>query len=86
MDASAAASLARENGAVAHGIVAVNGMPGAPRNPVVWMCTREGLAIAVAQRDPAIGDDVLSALVRVFRTYFRDIRELAPGRPTSACD
>jgi hypothetical protein len=78
-DASTAAAFARENGAVAHGTVTVSGMPGAPSTPAAWMCTRAGLAIAVTERDPAMGDDVLSALVRVFRTFFRDIRELAPG-------
>lgn len=78
-DASAAAAFARENGAIAHGLISVAGVPRAPSRPIMWMRSRQRLAVIVAEQRREIGDDLLRAMARLLRTFFRDVRRVAPG-------
>src|SRR5260370_36341510 len=76
---SDAAKVARETGALAHGLISVVGVPRAPTHPIVWMLTKNELLTNVAQADPDIGDDLHGVLVRVLRPFFKDVRDVAPG-------
>ena len=78
-DASAAAAFARENGAIAHGLISVAGVPRAPSRPIMWMRSRPRLTVVVAEQHREIGDDLLDAMARLLRTFFRDVRRVAPG-------
>ncbi len=68
-DASAAAAFAR----------AVAGVPRAPSRPIMWMRSRPRLTVVVAEQHREIGDDLLDAMARLLRTFFRDVRRVAPG-------
>ena len=76
---SAAANFARENGAIAHGLISILGVSDAPSHPIVWMHTRDELVIIVAENDSTVSEDLKRVLLRVLRAFFRDIRDIAPG-------
>jgi hypothetical protein len=77
-DDSDAAKVARDRGAVAHGQVSVVGVPHAPLHPMLWLWTKDELVTLVAEDDPAVSDDLHRMLVQVMRTFFKDVRDVAP--------
>ena len=76
---SPAATFARESGARAHGHITVHGIRGLPSHPILWMHAPSGLKIVIAEDDPKLPDEAERLLVRVLRTFFRDVRHVAPG-------
>jgi hypothetical protein len=57
----------------------VRGVRGLPSHPILWMHAQSGLKVVLAEDDPKMSDEVESLLVRVPRTFFRDVRDVAPG-------
>jgi hypothetical protein len=77
-DDSDAAKAARDKGALAHGLISVVGVPRAPLRPMMWMLTKNELVTLVVEADPAVSDDLHRMLVPVMRTFFKDVRDVAP--------
>ena len=78
-DDSDAAKVARDKGALAHGLVSVVGVPRAPLHPMLWLRTKDELVTLVAEDDPAVSDDLHRMLAQVMRAFFKDVRDVAPG-------
>jgi hypothetical protein len=78
-DDSEAAKVARDKGALAHGLVEVVGVPRAPLRPMLWMLIKNAFVTLVAEDDPAVSEDLHRMLVQVMRTFFKDVRDVAPG-------
>jgi hypothetical protein len=77
-DSDAAARIARDKGAQAHGLVSVVGVPRAPLHPVQWMMIKNALVTRVAEGDLAVSNELHRMLVKVMRTFFKDVRNVAP--------
>jgi hypothetical protein len=77
-DDSDAAKVARDKGALAHGLVSVVGVPRAPSHPISWRLTKTEF-VTVVEADPAVSDDLHRMLIQVMRTFFKDVRDVAPG-------
>lgn len=78
-DDSEEAKVAPDKGALAHGLVSVVGVPRAPSHPIPWRLTKTELVTLVVESDPAVSDDLHRMLVQVMRTFFKDVRDVAPG-------
>ena len=78
-DDSDRAKLARDKGALAHGLVSVVGMARAPSYPILWMQTKDTLVTLVAEDHSSVSDDLRRMLIQVMRTFFKDVRDVAPG-------
>ena len=77
-DDSDAAKVARDKGALAHGLVSVVGVPRAPSQPMLWMLTKTELVTLIVEADPAVSDELHRMLVPVMRTFLKDVRDVAP--------
>ena len=75
----AAATFAHENGALAHGYIAVVGRHIALSRPIHWMQTSSGLKVGGAQGDLEVSEEQRSLLLLVLRVFFREVRDVAPG-------
>jgi hypothetical protein len=84
--AAPGAELARQLGALAHGLIAVVGVPGIPAKPLAWIKTNDELSVLIGRDDQPIGDDLCKTIGRVLMTFFRDVHidpDLAGSRATS---
>jgi hypothetical protein len=77
-DDSDRAKIARDKGALAHGLVSVVGMTRAPSHPILWIQTKDALVTLVAEDHSSVSDDLHHMLVQVMRAFFKDVREVAP--------
>ena len=77
-DDTETAKLARDRGALAHGLVSVGGLSGAPLHPVVWLRLPNELLTMVEDGDPAVSDDLHRMLVKVMKAFFKDVSNVAP--------
>ena len=73
------AELARQQGALAHGLIAVAGMHDAAPRPLVWFQTKDELVLLVSRDDQPISDDLCKTIVRVLTIFFRDVRLAVHG-------
>ena len=78
-EAGVAAAFAHENGARAHGHIAVVGLHIALSRPIHWMQTSSGLKVGGGQGDPVLSEEQQGLLLRVLQVFFRDMRNVAPG-------
>ena len=60
-ESSAAATLAHENGARAHGYIAMVGLKIALSHPIRWMQTPSGLKVGGGQGDPEVSEEQRSS-------------------------
>ncbi|WIM09106.1 hypothetical protein [Enhydrobacter sp.] len=70
---SVPANYARQHGVVAYGLVSVTDVPDPPRFPLVWTQDRTQIALAVAEEDKDIGDDLKETIGRCMALFFNDI-------------
>ena len=68
------AELARELGALAHGLIAVVGVPGIPAKPLVWIHTHDELSALLGKDDQSLSDELCKTIARVLATFFRDVQ------------
>ena len=73
-DHSDGAKTARQNGALAHGLISVVGVRDAPSRPLAWMQTKDELVVLVGRDDQPMSDDLHQTLVRVLRIFFKEMR------------
>ena len=74
----AAAAFAHKNGALAHGYIAVVGLPIGLSRPILWIHTASGLKVGVAEDDPEVSGELQSLLLSVLQVFVREVRHLAP--------
>ena len=46
---------------------------------MLWMLIKNAFVTLVAENDPTVSEDVHRMLVPVMRTFFKDVRDVAPG-------
>jgi hypothetical protein len=70
---SVPAEFARRHGVVAYGLVSVVDVPDAPQFPLVWTQDRSQVALAVAEEDEDISEDLKERIARCMALFFTDI-------------
>ena len=72
------AVVARQRGALAFGMLAIDDVPDAPEKAVLWTVERDRLSIICERDDPDPSEEVKQVLPRYFAMFFDDIRDVAP--------
>jgi len=75
---SMAADFARQNGALAYGLVNVVDLDGAPDFPLIWTQGETEFGITVADGDPDPTDELKAIIARFIGVFFADIATIAP--------
>jgi hypothetical protein len=70
---TAGARLARSAEARYYGLVAIFGVPDAPRFPLVWLATSDQIALAQAQQDQDLSEDIKGTIADKIDMFFADI-------------
>lgn len=79
---NALARHARKREAVAFGLLGLEGLPGAPRHPLLWVRTRNGMEMTTSDGDDQPGVDLQRLVARHFIVFFADIADAAPELAT----
>jgi hypothetical protein len=72
------AEFARSNGALAYGLVSVEGVEGAPDFPMLWTRAENGLNITASDDDGELSDELRKIIARAIAVFFRDLGQIAP--------
>ncbi|SKA34911.1 hypothetical protein SAMN02745126_05575 [Enhydrobacter aerosaccus] len=72
------AVVARQRGALAFGMLAIDDVPDAPEKAVLWTVEQDRLSIICERDDPDHSEEVKRVLPRYFAMFFDDIKDLAP--------
>jgi hypothetical protein len=72
------ARFARENKALAYGLVSILEMPNAPTHPIVWMVDDYELSLATEEDDPSISEEVEELVQLYLRLFFIQTAPIAP--------
>ena len=75
---NALARHARKRDAVGFGLLGFEGLPGAPRQPLLWVRTRSGMEMTVSDGDDPPGAELQRLVARHFIEFFADIEDVAP--------
>ena len=76
---NALARHARKRGAVAFGLLSLEGFAEAPAHPVLWVQTTAGMEMTVSDSDDPPGPELQRLIARHFILFFDDISDVAPG-------
>ena len=63
---------------VGFGLLGFEGLPGAPRQPLLWVRTRSGMEMTVSDGDDPPGAELQRLVARHFIVFFADIEDVAP--------
>jgi hypothetical protein len=75
---NALARHARKREAVGFGLLGFEGLPGAPRHPLLWVRTQSGMEMTVSDGDDQPAGDLQRLVARHFIVFFADIKDVAP--------
>ena len=75
---NALARHARKREAVAFGLLGFEAMRGAPRHPLLWVRTREGMEMTTSDGDHQPDPELQRLVARHFIIFFADIKDVAP--------
>ncbi len=79
---NALARHARKRAAVGFGLLGFEGLPGAPRHPLLWVRTRSGMEMTVSDGDDQPDGELQRLIARHFIVFFADIKDVAPELAT----
>ncbi len=79
---NALAQHARQRKAVAFGLLSFAELPGAPRNALLWVRTKDGMEMTTADGDDQPGGDLQRLVARHFIAFFDEVKDLVPELAT----
>jgi hypothetical protein len=74
----ALARQARKRAAVGFGLLGFEGLPGAPRHPLLWVRTGSGMEMTTSDGDDQPDAELQRLVARHFIVFFADIKDVAP--------
>jgi hypothetical protein len=75
---SSPARFARETGAIAYGLISIEGAEDAPKLPAVWTQYDDRIAVTVAKGDDDFAEDLRRVIVQQLMVFFVDLADVAP--------
>ncbi len=75
---NALARHAKKREAVGFGLLGFEGLPGAPRHPLLWVRTRSGMEMTTSDGDDQPDPELQRLVARQFIVFFADIKDIAP--------
>jgi hypothetical protein len=75
---NALARHARKRAAVGFGLLGFEGLPGAPRHPLLWVRTGSGMEMTTSDGDDQPDAELQRLVARHFIVFFADIKDVAP--------
>jgi hypothetical protein len=73
------ARFARQQGAKVYGLISIEGIARAPRNPIIWIMIEHQIAVTVGDGEPDLSADLREVIQKHMQEYLRDMADLAPG-------
>jgi NADPH-dependent curcumin reductase CurA len=75
---TAGARLAQFAEARLYGLIAILGVPGAPRYPVIWVFRSGQIGLAIAEEDRELSEDLKQIIADKIDVFFADIGSMVP--------
>jgi hypothetical protein len=73
------AAYARQQHALAYGLILISGLPGAPDHPLIWIQDEREVAIAGVEGDQGISAALRIVISRLIASFFVELASLVPG-------
>jgi hypothetical protein len=75
---SSPARFARETGAIAYGLICIEGAEDAPKLPAVWTQYDDRIAVTVSEGDDDFAEDLRRVIMQQLMVFFADLADVAP--------